>query len=159
MAEVSTTNYVEEMKAIIASKNITDELTIATLMKAATMKEEKRKAEIEASTAISSQSESEVSLETKTCNNCDECSSSDDESDTKGITVIDNQINDQLEQTEQPIYEKKVSLNEEIWEKQLNRFKSHLEESNKALFRKEAIIGGLRDDINDLVSKVKIFEA
>ncbi|WP_284236292.1 hypothetical protein, partial [Gluconobacter cerinus] len=44
-------------------------------------------------------------------------------------------------------------------EKQLNRFKSHLEESNKALFRKEAIIGSLRDDINDLVSKVKLLEA
>ena len=38
-------------------------------------------------------------------------------------------------------------------------FKSHLEESNKALFRKEAILGELRDDINDLRSKVKLLEA
>ena len=162
VAEVSTTNYVEEMKDIIASKNITDELIIAALMKTAEIKEEKRKADVQALTATLSQPESEVHLKINSCSDCDECSSSANENDTNG-TVIENQTHDQidceLEKFEQPINEKKATLSDEFWEKQLNRFKSHLEESNKALFRKEEIIGGLRDDINNLISKVKLFEA
>ncbi|WP_284236293.1 hypothetical protein, partial [Gluconobacter cerinus] len=98
VAEVTTVNYIEEMEAIIASKNITDKLTINALMKAAAMKEEKRKATEEASIATSSQPESEVYLKTKSCDDCDECSSSDDEIETNGTNVIDNQTNAQLEQ-------------------------------------------------------------
>ena len=41
----------------------------------------------------------------------------------------------------------------------MHRYKGLLDESNKALFRKEGIIRLLRDDIHDLESKVKSLEA